>query len=271
MSKSITTEGRIFARQVGREVKRRELIGALAISNGNEKELWPAVKWIVGRLDADTSPVRRVACLKAVAARLGSVPDGNRGAFVDILRFDGKRTCELMVTTLLSDDHPMEAMTGLEAGITLQCHYFKIGRTGRDLRVGVVAAYASAHALGRLHERARHQVDINDGIGFLRVCGRAGVFASTDKRLWRAEINIALNDDLVATGSTRVAGQGEVASTFFDCRTVLPRDACGGEQIAQADAFGQVLQGKATAAAIPFLVRPSDFVLESLKRFGEGS
>ncbi|RUU09126.1 hypothetical protein EOD10_26010 [Mesorhizobium sp. M7A.T.Ca.TU.009.01.3.2] len=271
MSKSITTEGRIFARQVGREVKRRELVAASAISNGNEKELWPAVKWIVGRLDADTSPVKRVACLQAVAARLRSVPDGDRGAFVDISRFDGKRTCELMFTTLLADDHPMEAMTGLEAGITLQCHYFKIGRTGPDLRVGVVAAYASAHALGRLYERARHQVEISYGIGFLRLCGRAGVFASTDKRLWRTEINIALNDDLVATGSTRVAGQGDVAGTFFDCRTVLPRDACDGEQIAQADGFAQVLEGKATVAEIPFLVRPNDFVLEKLKRFEEGS
>lgn len=81
------------------------------------------------------------------------------------------------------------------------------------------------------------------------------------------QINIALNDDLVATGSTKVAGQGEVTSTFFDCRTVLPRDACDGEQIAQADAFAQVLEGKATVAAIPFLVRPNDFVLDSLRRF----
>ncbi|TPI65035.1 hypothetical protein FJ417_00160 [Mesorhizobium sp. B3-1-7] len=266
MSKSITTEGRIFARQVGREVKRRELIGASAISNGNEREFWPAAKWIIGRLDADTSPVKRVACLQAVAARLRAVPDHDRGAFVDIVRFDGKRSCELMFTTLVADGHPMEAMTGREEGVTAQCHYFKVGRTGLDFNVGVVTAYASAHALGRLCERGRRPVEIDYGIAFVGLCGRAGVFLSTDKRLWRAEINIALNDDLVATGSTKVAGQGEVTSTFFDCRTVLPRDACDGEQIAQADAFGQVLEGKSTVAAIPFLARPNDFVLDTLKR-----
>ncbi|MDF3214809.1 hypothetical protein EN962_00260 [Mesorhizobium sp. M7A.F.Ca.CA.001.09.2.1] len=271
MAKSITTEGRIFARQVGREIKRRELIGAVAISNGNEKEWWPAVKWLAGSLNLEGSPVKRVALLQAVGDRLKSIPEADKGAFVDITLFAGKRACEIMFTTLLADDHPMEALTGLETGVTIQCHYLKIGRSGTDVRLGVLVAHASAHALGRLRERARDDVEIKDGIGFLRVCGKAGLFAATETRLRKAEINIALNDDLIATGSTKVGGQGDLASSFFDCRTVLPRDACDGEQIAQATAFAEVLKGRATANEIPFLVRPNDFVLEKLKRFEDGS
>lgn len=270
MSKSIATEARIFARQVGREAKRRELIGAKAISDGNEGDWQRAVRWLAARLSAEPSPVKRVACLQAACNRLSSIPKEDKGAFIDIARFGRKRTCELMFATFLTDDHPMEAMTGLEAGITTQCHYFKITRSGPELRIGVIVASVSDHALGRFWERAHYQADINEGFALLRMCGRAGVFVTTEPRLHTAEINIRLNSHLIATGSTRVASQGEVVSSFFDCRTVLPQEACSDGQIAQANAFAAVFEGKATVGAIPFLSRRNDFVMETLKRLKEG-
>jgi len=248
----LTTEARIYARQVIREINRREPIGAAAFN---------ATTWETGTLGLFDRMNRSPGAFTDHAIdrtidRLHAIPLYDRGfatAF-DITRF------ELMV--LRTGGHTLTAIEDLEDGIIVQLHAYK----GKHLFSGYVISNISTHALGRFYERSTRKPTVQEGIQLAFVCGHAGRHASTQMHLQHSEINISYAAELIVTGSMKVSSyaNNKFATAFYDCRTVLPRSACGGEQLIQASAMSACLMERGEITDVPCIERRPDFVLDTL-------
>jgi hypothetical protein len=89
---------------------------------------------------------------------------------------------------------------------------------------------------------------------------------ASNKGLMHSEINIPVGDGLIATGSMKVANhQGSnLATAFFDVRTVLTFDMCDEEQLQQLEAIAMAAVGPGAIEDIPVIARRDDFVLQTL-------
>ena len=259
----ISTEGRIFARQVIREVIQCERVGSDVLWPGAES--WPqALSGLVGAIHSDISPIKRAALIKAAAWQVVAIPGARQ--LSQIVR---GRSASLEFLTLHADDggHPIEALEGMERSVVVQFHRLKCTRSQRDTHFGTVVACVSDHALGRLHDRSSATFSVRDGKAVAFACGVAGLLASTDLRLSESELSLAIGN-VVATGSMKVAvcpGSNR-ATAFFDVRTVLPTDACNDPQMAQATAVARIVLDGGRTSEIAFIPRRQDFVLDTLRR-----
>jgi hypothetical protein len=259
----LSTEARIFARQVIREVKRREPIGASAFA-GKPVKTWPEATFpLFERISRDIGVFTQQA-IASTRKRLDNLPETDRGY---VCGGSSTPSTYLDMVTLHGDDHTLTVMEGLEEAVIVQRHCYDLRfARGADAFSGIVTANVSEHVFGRFYERSTNRPDVKTGVSLALVCGHIGMVAMSDKRLGHSEINF-MTDGVMLTGSMKVsrhAGGGPVTA-FFDCRTVLPMSAVNEQQIEQAlvveaCCFG----GQADVASIPLIARRQDYVLETL-------
>lgn len=252
----LTTEGRIYARQVLREVKRREPIGASAFGAGSNVSTWDAGTSAMFRRMAKGIDVFTKNALLNTQKRLQAIPREDRGYVLNRHAFD--------LVTLTAGGHTLTAIEDLEEGIIVQRHHLE----GDPYYVGMVLSNISEHALGRYYERSVGKPDVQTGIDLAYgTCGQLGMYAASQAHLGNSQIYIPIDDDLYVTGSMKIGTypDGKWATAFFDCRTVLPAEALDPPHIEQANIIWEVLGGgTAEAKDIPALPRRPDFVLDMI-------
>jgi hypothetical protein len=246
---ALSTEGRIYAQQLMREVKRREAIGAAAFKAKTWDE---GATRLFNRVTTDWS-IFTENVVHQTHKRLMAIPEGDRGFSLNGNTFD--------MVTLTAGGHTLTVMEDLEDGIIAQRQTFMSG----NISACIVVANISTHALGRFKERTTYPITIEDGMALAGVCGYIGMMAASQPHLVRSEINL-LTDGCMVTGSMKVAGYPgtEIATACFDCRTALPLEACTEEQFKQSEAIRACINHNAKMKDIPYIERRTDFVLETL-------
>jgi hypothetical protein len=260
---NLTTEGRVFARQVIREIKRRAPLDASAFAGKPVAGWQEAILPWNDRLNDPTGPFTLYA-LAAAQRRLEAVlKEGS-----SFIREDVKDPrVRLHMLTLSGGDHTLMVMEGLEEAVYVQYQLIDLDLRCRRMQLilGCVVANVSEHALGRFRERATRPPTLANGINLVKLCGQVGEIAAIDPRLGHSEINFIF-DGLLITGSMKIASPVNstgFATAFFDCRTVLPEDAADAEQREQARILGWHLRGN-YPEPVPVIPRRPDFVLDTL-------
>jgi len=254
----VTTEGRIFARQVWREFRRREPLDASVFAGKPVKSWEEAIFPLFERGWKDPRSPFTWNALNNAAKRLMTIP---REDMCHLHMFDDGLYG--LLTVHASDSHALSVMAGeREEALIVQRHSFTHGWSG------VVVANVSDHALGRFYERWDTKPTLSDGITFVIMCGHIGAEIATRQHLIGSDICFMLGNGAVATGNVKVSAQGKTgkALTWFDCRTVLPEEACTEEQLEQAKVLAEVLLGRDRVSNAPYNPRRPDYVLSLLEK-----
>jgi len=274
MKEHMSTEARIFARQLAREVRRRERIGA--------GMLWPgAADWnqatscLLKDFFKRGSPIKRIEMLKRANDRVESVADADV-SFMTMGSFANRRRGRFGIMTLLEGDHPL-IDAGAERGFIVTWHAYEVTRPGDGGITALPFAYASAHALGRFFDRAHRHPDIDEGIAFLKLCGAVGWEVGHRKELWKSGITVPLGPgdwDLYAVGSARPVTRktklkGKITTPMFDCRTVLERQMLSAEEQCQAAALGDAWTNDHDLTKVARIEPRFDFVAQMIAEAGE--
>src|SRR5262245_32546531 len=246
MTDPISTEGRIFARQLAREAHRRELIGAKVLGG---KDNWTDASLQAMQMIRDAKgPVRAMNVVRKLIDRLTDVPIDDRSyMFPPGTYFMSKRQAIVTLFTLEYGKHPIVQ----ETGILVRRHLYHTARKSVAGRVCDEMVFISDHTLGRLHERS------TDGVWYnpMRVFGLAGLLAMAGEigfymaRLHEnkpgSQINIPI-EDTILTGSMRhinkVDAAGPYFQPFFDVRTMLPEGRELPNQRKQATIIWQIIK-----------------------------
>lgn len=254
----LTTEGRIFARQVWREFQRREPEDASQFAGKPVRSWEEAIFPLFERGWKDPrSPFTRNALANA-AKRLMNIP---REDLCHQHMFDDGLYG--LLTVHASDSHVLTVMEGeREEALIVQRHSFTHGWCG------VVVANVSDHAVGRFYERSDPKPMLSNGITFVMMCGHLGAEIATRQHLIRSDICFMLGNGVVATGNVKFSTQGKTgkAMPWFDCRTVLPEEACTEEQLEQAKVLSEVLLGRDQVSKARHNPRRQDYVLSLLEK-----
>jgi hypothetical protein len=291
MKEPRSTEARLFARQVAREVKRRERVLALKLMQGlrpRQAQRYAQhvtvkdASWAHGltplmvdfRRLKESAPKKRFQLLKRVAQWLDDIPLADRGyalrASFSKTRFSGQpRYGGVSLITLVADDHPMQAMTGQEEGIVAHWHGLRVERGGGGLGiVGYLQAYVSSHALERLYDRwpLPTPPGLDAAIGFIHFAWKAAEEAN-ERSLIQSGICFPFYPDrdaepLYAEGRMWLTDNkkyGEVCH-WFDCRTVLTREMLQPDQLAQAEALNAAFLSESEEPPVPATAPRDNYV-----------
>jgi hypothetical protein len=250
----LTTEGRIFAKQVWRQIKAREPVDATLFAGKQTSTWWEAIVPIFERCHKlDPTPFDQHV-MKSAIKRLEKVPLQQ----LHFLLANGPH----LITMVASENHTLTVMDGEhEAAIVIQAHSFPQGL------MGVVVCNVSDHALGRLYERINDgKPTVQNGVTFALACGRIGNMIASTEHLIHSEINMSLGHGVVAVGNVKLSTQGgqKWATAWFDCRTVLLEEHCGPEQLAQASLLNDVLLDRARITEVPHIPMRMDYVMQVL-------
>jgi hypothetical protein len=286
----ISTEGRVFAAQVSRELKRRERIGASKMVStlrpkyadryakhiSVREARWPHGFHLLMRDFGKLSgPKNRIGLLRKASGWFDAIPQEDRG-FSMHMRSERKRfssaprDATLILITLEPTTHPLAIMVEHgEEGVQAMRHEFRVTPSRDDASIAEVLAYVCSHALGRLCERWTAPVPptVADGLRFLNFCWKAAETASGRRELAESGINFPFYPDgkdsepLFAEGCMRVSEdrQAERVCHWFDVRTVLTRDMLEPAQYQQAVALAKLAIGD-TDAQVEAVEPRTDFV-----------
>ena len=215
----ISTEGRVFVAQLTRDLARREVAGAHALSPGAQ-EWTEAFKNFGQSLIKIGGPVKAARQFHAARERLLAVQ--KQGSCFVNSASTRSRSAHFEVLTWEVDKHPL-TNAGYE-GIVVKSYVCVLRRKGHVMvGYGEKLAFLSWHALGRLKERSR-DVDIFEANGIVAGCGMAGMLMRKSSEHIDSNINFAVGDTL-CTGVLRSATDDRgLQQGFFDVLTVLPYD-----------------------------------------------
>jgi hypothetical protein len=244
----LSTEGRVFADQLLREVKRLEPV--------NADRLWPGCNsWMdafgtMNEAMAKDGPIGRVRTLNAVFDRLDTVPKAERmfrGIFVG---GSGKRSLLAVFGICMRSRHPfcLHDPKIDQIGLHSKLITILVTRKIMDAQAAPLA-FMSWHALGRLAERGggpqAREMFWQASLGSFLM--RRAV-ASTDLNL--------VTGPVVLTGQMRPAlareqSYGHANATFYDITTALARSDL-------RDNDPRVVQGEALMQRVDRLVKERD-------------
>jgi hypothetical protein len=250
----LTTEGRIFARQVWREFQQREPKDA-SLFAGKTVTTWEeAIFPLYERGWRDPRGPFTHNAMASAAKRLMTSPSADRCFLFNDDRYD-------LLTVHASDSHTLTVMDGeREQALIVQQHPFKQGCCG------ITVANVSDHALGRLYERTDPKPTLRDGVVFVIMCGHIGAEIATQRHLVHSDICLNLGDGNVAMGNVKLSDQGKTgrALAWFDCRTVLPEKACTEAQLEQAQVLNAVLSRRDHVSNVRHIPMRPDYVMSVL-------
>jgi hypothetical protein len=214
---AISTEGRIFAETLKREIAVRERKGAAMLSPGTDN--WHnAFKSFLTQAHARKSPTkaakffkearnRLVAAHNSQCCTLNAFAGRSRSAFLEVL------VCEVGQHPLVASKHD---------GIVVTRYQCILSRRGQsyEFRFGDNLAFIHWHALGRLGERCK--IDVLNAGGLLAICGVVGLLMRESSKHCGTELNLAFTDILL-TGTLRyvINDTGDHWRGFFDVLTTL--------------------------------------------------
>jgi len=282
---SVSTEGRIFARQLAREAKRREAVGAMAL--GNALTYDNAAIATLKLFHQCDGPVKTIIAMRKVIKRLEQVPADDRSFYFPpgASEFRGKRQAILTIYTLMHGCHPISS---IETGILVSRHTYYSSRRMLSARVSDELAFISDHTLGRLHERADDSWGTSSVFGLsgmLALIGEIGMgMALVHNDRPGTQLNVVVSQ-MMLTGSMRHVKKtdpgGSYFQPFFDVRTALPVDANGvsDEQRSQAkyintlinacitnDVPMQFLADGKLVEEIPYIERREDYITDLINK-----
>jgi hypothetical protein len=265
----IPTEGRVFVAQLIRDIRKREAVGADALSPGTKTWAEALVAFRHSLENAD-GPVKAVRLLRTAHEHLRIVQ--RQGAcFVNFFRARS-RSGSFQLWTWEVAKHPL-INKGYD-GIFVRAYFFLLRRNGGGM-AGPRArlAFISWHALARMQERS--SADIFTARGVAAMCGIVGYLMQGSDKHIHSEINYAIGD-MVCTGRLRFANLDEGHQfRFFDVLTVLPLDEVSSAKRDQGIAITRMVHayitsddlnpcGRADAIAV-LPCRDDDFVSRTLK------
>jgi hypothetical protein len=270
---AIPTEGRVFVAQFTREIRKREAVGADALSPGTKT--WPEALTAFRRsLENADGPVKAVKSLRAAVERL-RIGQRQRACFVNFFRARS-RSGSFELFTWEVAKHPL-LNEGYD-GVFVRAWFCHLQRNGGGV-AGPRArlAFISWHALARMQERST--ADIFTARGVVVACGIVGYLMQESIKHAHSEINLAVRD-MLCTGRLRFAADEKSHYRFFDVLTVLPLDEVSNAKRDQGIAIARMVhaymasddadpRGRADAIAV-LLCRDDDFVSRTLKACTNG-
>lgn len=265
---AISTEGRIFAAQLTRDLIARERLGA--------GTLWPGAKtWrdacqsLGDAIAAAPGPIKAVDTLKAARGRVRAISE-QRTCYVNLF-FHRSRSAFYEIMTYSVAKHPLTEDGN--AGVVVTNYFFHLRRHGQVTCAYRAVAFISWHALGRMRERS--EIDMMfAATGAVPICGIAGLVMTDSSKHVNTEINLAYGD-MLCTGVLRSVPNKQVNGhdhhfIFYDVLTVLPFDEALPQKREQGDSVLDIVRKyvkssdpntHGLADKIPVLrFRPTDYV-----------
>ena len=270
----ITTEGRVFVNQMIRDLRAREKLGAGLLSPGATK--WhEAIRAFGNSMVSCGGPVKAGKLFKAGRDRLIVAQEKHNACLLNFF-MTRKRSGLFQVLVYDVDKHPLTG--GGYDGVIVRSCFYKLQRIGSAAFWANKVAFISWHALGRLYERSKF--DMQEANKVVCMLGIAGMLMRESDKHNNNGVNVAFEDDLLCAGVMRylhAIENGKVRETcFFDCLTTL---SAGEPKYAQQRAQGGHLahavkaymdaesaDPRGYADAIPVLpFNRNDYVTEQLK------
>jgi hypothetical protein len=269
----VSTEGRVFAAQLTRDLVAREAAGAALLSPGHKHWLG-AFHSLVDGIAKAKGPIHAASMFKAALGRL-------RRAQLDDACFVNahmirSRSGAFEVLVWEVDKHPL-MKAGYE-GIIVRGYHCTLQRGG-CIRLGrAKLAFISWHALARIRERSK--VDLFESLGVVAGCGFAGRLMQQSKRHANTGLYYATAGTLLCAGVLRTAhNDNDDRYCFFDVVTAFqPQDGPQAAQWKQGAALAEAVQTYVDAddadpagyaddiAVLP--PRSDDYVSRELKKAG---
>jgi hypothetical protein len=268
---AIPTEGRVFVAQLIREIRKRENIGADALSPGT-KTWHDALEAFRQSLTNADGPVKAAKLLQAARERL-RIGQRQGACFVNFFH-TRSRSGSFEILTWEVAKHPL-LNKGYD-GIFVRAWFCLLHRDGGGV-AGHRArlAFISWHALARMQERS--SVDIFTAGGVVAACGVVGYIMQESPKHAHSELNYAI-ENMVCTGRLRFATDEDSQFRFFDVSTVLPLDEVPTSKRKQGIAITQMVHAYVTGsdadprgcadkiAVLP--CRDDDYVSRTLRALG---
>lgn len=283
MSVPLTTEARMFLRDVDREARRREHIAAMAVTE-RRKFTWHAAVTELEEIMANrtVSPIKRADRIRARLSPLADIADGDKG-FIVYPAKSTKRTLAVNVLHVGFSEHPLEHVKGQRC-LVAAVSYVRVARSQDAMLRAMPAAVIGEHAIGRLYERsamaASNVVDLA-----LSVAGVSVLMANNAmQRFLNSDVTVDIGGGAYLSGTLRLGvttsnlhdsgtscDGGELVSAFLDFRTCLLGEMLIPAQRRQADAITRWVRSskhadEALIEAIPVLSPRRDHISEQLEK-----
>ena len=179
----LSTEARIYAKNLAYEIARRERIGAPMLDPDGKATTWrEAHEALRQAFMGEGSPSRRVKLLDAAAARIERLSSSDRGFRIALLGEGNRQASVLDLRMLVHGPHPLEGLEH-ERGATALCATFTTKRSKREAFDIIPSVYLSDHTIGRLRERAEQWSTPEAGFAALHVATVAADLARPNHRL----------------------------------------------------------------------------------------
>jgi hypothetical protein len=264
----LSTEARIYAAQVTRDLAARERAGASALAPGAIE--WNEAFHVFGRALAHAGPRKAAKMLRDAVPRLHKIQKTG-GCYLNAF-MSRSRSGVLEVLTYAVAKHPLTG-TGQD-GVVVRGYYAQLHRGGgvHVSKKGLNLAYLSWHAIGRLRERS-NGADIFQATNVIACCGFAGMLLRDSLKHLGTSVHLAA-PDLICVGTMREHEH----QRFYDVLTIMERDTIEPVQRAQGDALARACFDYVTsdcadtegyADSIPVLpFAEKDYVSQQLKQTG---
>ena len=191
---TIPTESRIFADRYFRDARRLEALHAGRISPGT-KTWRDALPALFERMRKSGSPARQTDILRKATAYLNSVKPEDT-AHIMIAHSSASRSAFLTFATFRAGLHPLIGVD--EDGIHITQHLIRCERRGKSSLISDInLAYASKHAIGRLHEREYDDLTSGGATGGLAFIGVLGYLTKDSEKHVAGELCLHFGDTLV--------------------------------------------------------------------------
>lgn len=210
----ITTEGRVFSRQVMRSARHREAAGAGLLAPGTKT--WMDALKVFGDTMVNCGPVHAGKRFKAARERLHVAMKEHNACYVNFSA-SRKRSGYFQLLTFEATEHPLLKQ---KEGVMVCSYFCRLqGRAGRATLRGYPVTFVPEHMLGRLYERSMASVEEADSI--LGMLGIIGYLMQGSAKHYGTSLNAAFEGDILIVGVLRAP---ITTAPFFDCLTVLPHD-----------------------------------------------
>lgn len=216
----LTTEARIYANRVTRDLAAREAAAAAMLTAGTKTWNDAFSTFAKDMSEIRGGPVKAGKFFWDACGRLMAAQNTHHACFINFF-YHRKRSGHFEVLTYERDKHPLTG-TGNE-GITVKVYQCRLQRNGRiELFRGIPIAHCSWHALGRMAERSKTS-DIFDAKGAVAACGIAGRLLRKSAKHAGTEIHLAFSE-FVCAGILRFREDDpDKRFGIYDVLTTLPR------------------------------------------------
>ena len=215
---AVSTEGRIFAARVTREIVAREAEGASLLAPGCTRWQDAFIKF-ARTLQTIPSPVKCAKYFHETCASLQLAQ--SRGVCFVNAYLSRSRSGFMEVLTYERSTHPLVEEKGKD-GIAVTRYLASVRRSGKiRIAFGTPSAFVSWHALARMAERS--PVDIFEASGIVAGCGIAGILMRKSEKHQGSSISLT-TEHMICVGTLRYAENEEARYGFFNVLTALPYD-----------------------------------------------